>query len=110
MKRVTLLDRMNGKVQLNFWATLEDNGDFVLHGDNWGPADEHGDRDSYDWAVNVTKEHIPALAELLGSTGGEDVIDTVTRKWLETEGRGLEELIVESDVPSHLETYGIFPM
>jgi hypothetical protein len=110
MKKVTLLDRMNGDVHLNFWATLEANGDFTLKGDNWGPADEDGDRDSYDWTVTVAAKYVPALAKLLGSIEGEDVIDTVTRKWLEAEGRGLEELIVDSELPSTLETYGVFPL
>jgi hypothetical protein len=108
LKSLVLQDSWNGKVNLLFVAALEDNGDFTLNGEARGPADDDGDRDTYYWTVTVRKENIPALAELLERKEDEDVIDTVTRRWLEVQGQGLEELIRNSDVPSELETWGPF--
>ena len=106
MKSVVLQDHFNGRVHWLFRATLEESGDFTLNGEATGPKDESGDQNSYDWTVRVRKENVPALVGLLGTKVGEDVIDTVTRKWLENEGRGLEELIRESDMPSEIDTWG----
>jgi len=108
MKSLTLQNHFNGRVTFVFVAALEDSDDFTLNGEARGPLDDDGDRDTYYWTVTVRREDVPSLSKLLGGAADEYVIDTIKRGWLETEGKGLEELIRDSDVPSELNTWGAF--
>jgi hypothetical protein len=96
---------MNGEVHLNLWASINDGGDFSIEGQDLGPRDEEGDLAEYEWTTTVTREHVPALIQLLGGTPGDDVLQIVKRDWVRIEGQGLEQLIRESDVPCMTEVH-----
>lgn len=104
-KSIRLQDRMNGDMHLNLWARINDDGDFLIEGQDLGPRDDDGDRSEYEWTTTVTREHVPALVRLLGGSPGQDVPQIVEREWAANEGQGLEHLVKQSDVPCDTEVY-----
>ena len=96
---------MNGEVHLNLWARVDEEGNLSIEGQDLGPRDEDGDLAEYEWSTFVAAQDVPAVAQLLGASDGEDVLDIISRDWLRVEGSGLEKLIRVSGIPYRTDVY-----
>jgi len=99
-RMLSLQARNNGDIWMSLWASINDEGDFVIEGHDLGPGDSE-----YEWITVVRAEHIPALITLLGGNADDDLLDIVERDWKPVEGAGLERRIRESEIPNELEVW-----
>jgi hypothetical protein len=96
---------MNGDISMNLWATIDDEGNLLIEGQDLGPVDEDGDMNEYEWVTMVAAELLPRVLELLGGAPGDDLLDLIERDWVPKEGAGLERMIRDSGIPYDLETW-----
>jgi hypothetical protein len=98
---VVLRDEADGRDRRSLVAYLEPNGDFVLDGQDLGPAVESvfgaGIRE-YEWLRTIPSAEVPRLVNVLGGGAGEDVLEVLER-WLAThQAVDLEQLLQENDL------------
>ncbi len=81
-------------------ALIDDAGDFVVEGQDLGPAvEEFWGCHEYEWSRRVRAEHVQALARALGATDASSLLAIVHEKFSGDRARELDAALQASGVP-----------
>ncbi len=76
VKEVTLLEERNGADSRSVWASLAENGDLIISGQDIGPGVERAfGSDEYEFSHTVPSDYVSPFLKILGAT---KVIDVLT--------------------------------
>lgn len=102
-RRVTLRDERQGADTRRLWASLDDEGNLHLDGQDLGPATASvSDDREYQWFRTIGHEDLPQLMVLLGAPADTNLLDVLRRKWSGTKSYDLEKLLRESGIKAEL--------
>ncbi len=100
---VTLRSEKRGADSRALWASLTEDGDLRIDGQDLGPATSPVSPDGeYEWIQVIRKSDIPDLLSLLGAEPSEDVLEILEASWSGERSYALERLLRESDVKVEL--------
>ena len=75
VKEVTLLEERNGADSRSVWASLAENGDLIISGQDIGPGVERAfGSDEYEFSHTVPSDYVLPFLEILGATKVTDVL------------------------------------
>ncbi len=75
VKEVTLLEERNGADSRSVWASLADNGDLIISGQDIGPGVERVfGSDEYEFSHTVPSDYVLPFLEILGAIKVTDVL------------------------------------
>jgi hypothetical protein len=75
LKEVTLLEERNGADSRSVWASLAENGDLIISGQDIGPGVERVfGSDEYEFSYTVPSDYVLPFLKILGATKVTDVL------------------------------------
>ena len=75
LKEVVLLEERNGADSRSVWASLAENGDLIISGQDIGPGVERVfGSDEYEFSHTVPSDYVLPFLEILGATKVTDVL------------------------------------
>ncbi len=75
LKEVVLLEERNGADSRSVWASLAENGDLIISGQDIGPGVERAfGSDEYEFAHTIPFNYVKPFLEILGATKVTDVL------------------------------------
>lgn len=98
-RKVVLRDENDRTDSRSLVAYLED-GSLRIDGQDLGPGTAPVSPDGeYEWVITVAAGDLPRLAEHLGGSSGEDILDVLERSWCGERAAEAERLIMDDTVP-----------
>ena len=85
-RSIVLQEERSGGSSVNLWASISENGDMVIEGQDlgrivsefWGSSFSE-----YEWIIKVEAADIPRLIAVLGGTEGEDTLSLLAQRYAE---------------------------
>lgn len=75
LKEVVLLEEQNGADSRSIWASLTENGDLIISGQDIGPGVERVfGSDEYEFSHTIPSDYVLPFLEILGATKVTDVL------------------------------------
>jgi hypothetical protein len=75
VKEVTLLEERNGADSRSVWASLAENGDLIISGQDIGPGVERVfGSDEYEFSHTIPSDYVLPFLKILGATKVTDVL------------------------------------
>ena len=75
LKEVVLLEERNGADSRSVWASLAENGDLIISGQDIGPGVERVfGSDEYEFSYTVPSDYVLPFLKILGATKVTDVL------------------------------------
>jgi len=75
LKEVVLLEERNGADSRSVWASLAENGDLIISGQDIGPGVERAfGSDEYEFAHTIPFNYVKPFLEILGATKVTDAL------------------------------------
>ena len=75
LNEVTLLEERNGADSRSVWASLAENGDLIISGQDIGPGVERVfGSDEYEFSYTVPSDYVLPFLKILGATKVTDVL------------------------------------
>ena len=75
LKEVVLLEEQNGADSRSVWASLTENGDLIISGQDIGPGVERVfGSDEYEFSHTIPSDYVLPFLEILGATKVTDVL------------------------------------
>ena len=106
MVKVALRAEVNGMDRRYLDASLDENGDLVIAGQDLGPgtsmAPPHGE---YEWWTTIKAVDFPELLALLDAPSGSDVLQVLADHWTGEQSYELERRLRESAIPRAFAAY-----
>lgn len=91
-------DRDTAGDSRSLWASIDEAGDLVIHGQDLGPAVEVLGGRKYEWYLTHARNDIPALLVVLGASANANVLDVIEERFCGVEADTFETLVRESDL------------
>ena len=82
----------------SLWASIDETGDLVIHGQDLGPAVEVLGGSSYEWFSTHARTDIPSLLVVLGASANANVLDVIEERFCGVEAGTFETLVRDSDL------------
>ncbi len=82
----------------SLWASIDEAGDLVIHGQDLGPAVGVLGGNSYEWYLTHARTDIPSLLVVLGAPADANVLDVIEERFCGVEADTFETLVRESDL------------
>ena len=82
----------------SLWASIDEAGDLVIHGQDLGPAVGVLGGSSYEWYSTHAKTNIPLLLVVLGAPANANVLDVIEERFCGVEADIFETLVRDSDL------------
>ncbi|MCZ2826077.1 MULTISPECIES: hypothetical protein [unclassified Modestobacter] len=94
---VVLRSERNGDDSRYLRAQLNESGDLVLEGEDYGPATAPVSSDGeYEWVQVVAADKLPELLQILGADPAAGVIEELAARWSGAGSYQLERLLRET--------------
>jgi hypothetical protein len=94
---VVLRSERSGDDSRYLEARLNESGDLVLEGEDYGPATAPVSSDGeYEWVRVVAADKLPELLRVLGAEPDADVIEELAARWSGAGSYELERLLRET--------------
>ncbi|MEY3414689.1 MAG: hypothetical protein RJA79_1564, partial [Actinomycetota bacterium] len=75
LKEVVLLEEQNGADSRSVWASLTENGDLIISGQDIGPGVERVfGSDEYEFSHTIPSDYVLPFLKILGATKVTDVL------------------------------------
>ncbi len=91
---------------LHLWASLDDDGNLHLDGQDLGPVTRPVSPDGeYEYVTTIAAVDVPRFVELAGGTPGHDVLRLLADRWSGPASFELERMLRASDIPVELQVW-----
>ena len=80
----------------SLWASIDEAGDLVIHGQDLGPAVGVLGGTSYEWYLTHARTDIPSLLVVLGASANANVLDVIEEQFCGVEADTFEKLVRDS--------------
>ncbi len=101
-KTITLRQEHSEKDTWSLCATVEENGDLIIEGQDLGPSVERfwgAGLTEYEWDIKVRAAHIPELIAALGGKEGDDVLSLLAARYNEDDRYASRNFLEQRRVP-----------
>ena len=105
-KKVQLREDHDGNDHRYLSASVDDQGNLVIEGQDLGPATAIISSDGeYEWRRTIAAKDVPRLLQLLDAAPGADVLQILAAHWTGVNSYELEKRIRHGDLPSSVSTW-----
>lgn len=105
MRRIVLQKERRAADSRNLWASLGENGDLIIEGQDLGPEVERfwgAGMSEYEWAITVRSAKVPRLVSALGGEEGDDVLTLLADRYRENPRSATQTFLDEQGIPNEV--------